>query len=289
MSRTLPSLSALKCSLPRLAPQPIASSSSSSRPFHSTSPSYASRATKEAARKRRNANMDLQDRLHASSAGLADPILGFVNPSITETKRRVPLPDGPTGWDGCKLSKIIIHPSTIHNLPPPNYQLGETPQFLRPDLTRQDRQLLFGATPNVTAALKATTPETMEQVVKDQEKQSEMMLRIMDLRHASRSLIASFNKKRVIAEFGGAHGTNTGDSVVIAALLTLKIRSLNEHVISNRKDIFNARALRLLTSKRAKVLRYLRRKEPKRYYQTLEDLGLDPRAVEGELIIRTKY
>jgi len=41
----------------------------------------------------------------------------------------------------------------------------------------------------------------------------------------------------------------------------------------------------MLVQKRAKVLKYLKRKKPGEYEKTLADIGLEKRAVEGELFI----
>ena len=60
---------------------------------------------------------------------------------------------------------------------------------------------------------------------------------------------------------------------------------MNEHILANPHDVHNKRSLRLLVQKRAKVLKYLKRKQPEEYDKTLVDIGLDKRAVEGELFI----
>lgn len=41
----------------------------------------------------------------------------------------------------------------------------------------------------------------------------------------------------------------------------------------------------MMVQKRAKVLKYLKRRKPAEYEQTLADIGLDKRTVEGELLI----
>lgn len=116
-----------------------------------------------------------------------------------------------------------------------------------------------------------------------QEKQSEMVMRILDLRNASRKEINKMNKRRIIEEFGNGE---SGSSFVQVALLTMKIRGLNEHLLAKRKDIQNRHAMREDIFSRAKHLRYIKRKWPDRYDQILIDCGLHPRAVEGELITK---
>lgn len=79
--------------------------------------------------------------------------------------------------------------------------------------------MIFGAVPHVTSALKfnnEASPAVREagaaQVLEDQDKQSEMLMRILDLRNASRERINAVNRDRVVKEFG--EGWNTGSSAV---------------------------------------------------------------------------
>ena len=70
-----------------------------------------------------------------------------------------------------------------------------------------------------------------------------------------------------------------------AALLTYRIRNLWNHLTKFRRDIGNRRGLRKLVHERAKVLRYLKRKDQDRYETVLERLALEPESVEGELVV----
>jgi small subunit ribosomal protein S15 len=65
--------------------------------------------------------------------------------------------------------------------------------------------------------------------------------------------------------------------------LTHKIRSLAEHLSANPKDNSNKRSLRSLVHKRQQILKYFARKEPLQYEPLLADLGLERKAVEGEI------
>lgn len=60
---------------------------------------------------------------------------------------------------------------------------------------------------------------------------------------------------------------------------------MNEHILANPHDVHNKRSLTLLVHKRARVLKYLKRKKPEEYGKALADMGLDRRTVEGELLI----
>ena len=52
-----------------------------------------------------------------------------------------------------------------------------------------------------------------------------------------------------------------------------------------RKDVATRRSLRSLVHQRAKILKYLKRLDRDRYEVCLERLGLEPGAVEGELLV----
>ena len=69
------------------------------------------------------------------------------------------------------------------------------------------------------------------------------------------------------------------------ALLTYQIRNLWTHLMSFKRDVANRRSLRMLIHQRAKLLRYLRRKDRDRYETILDRLALEPESVEGELVV----
>lgn len=72
-------------------------------------------------------------------------------------------------------------------------------------------------------------------------------------------------------------------------MLTYRIRNLHEHLETGaRHDNQNRRSMTMLVHKRAKLLKYLRRTSPARYEAILPRLGLEPRAVEGEIVVGGK-
>lgn len=85
-------------------------------------------------------------------------------------------------------------------------------------------------------------------------------------------------------------GPDTGSSEVQAAVLTAKIRAMQQMMESMgavNKDKHNKRNLRLLVHKRQKILRYLKKKEKGgiRYRNVVEALGLDEDAIQKELFL----
>lgn len=79
--------------------------------------------------------------------------------------------------------------------------------------------MIFGAVPHASSALKYNhdlgpdaREAAMTTVMAEQDRQSEMLLRILDLRNASRERINAVNRERVVEEFGA--GWDTGSSAV---------------------------------------------------------------------------
>jgi small subunit ribosomal protein S15 len=70
-----------------------------------------------------------------------------------------------------------------------------------------------------------------------------------------------------------------------AALLTMDIRNLRAHLIKNMHDERGTHKLRNMAYKRKRILEYLKRLDRVRYDKCLMEIGVDKRAVEGELVI----
>lgn len=68
--------------------------------------------------------------------------------------------------------------------------------------------------------------------------------------------------------------------------MTYRIHYLVAQLRSNVTDIHNRRVLKRYVMQRKHVLAYLKRESEDRYDVLLPRLGLSPRAVEGEIIIR---
>lgn len=67
--------------------------------------------------------------------------------------------------------------------------------------------------------------------------------------------------------------------------MTSRIHSLSAHLIAQPRDVHNRRPLRSLIQQRVKVLKYLRSLDVKRYEDCLGKIGVEARAVEGEVIV----
>jgi len=85
--------------------------------------------------------------------------------------------------------------------------------------------------------------------------------------------IVGARKKEIVQEFAQEPG-DTGSPEVQIALLTEHIRNLTEHLKQHKKDFTSRRGLLMMVGTRSKLLRYLRRKNPKRYQDVIDRLGL---------------
>ena len=80
-------------------------------------------------------------------------------------------------------------------------------------------------------------------------------------------------KPRIIEDFR-IHQTDTGSPDVQVALLTERINHLTGHLKLHRKDHTSRRGLLVMVGRRARLLKYINREEPKRYETIIQRLGL---------------
>lgn len=184
------------------------------------------------------------------------------------------------------------------------------PTRLNFGLTTEDRTLLFKDLPEVTAedrivhssmvfnqggglnqsmGVSQSSADEMAMIERQEGVSSDRLARILDLRNASGKGIDVENKKRILQHFG-THERDVGSVEAQAALMTYRLHLLHDHLSQQRfrKDNTTRRNMTLLVHKRAKLLKYLKRTEPKRYDALLPRIGVHPRAVEGELIVPSR-
>jgi len=80
-------------------------------------------------------------------------------------------------------------------------------------------------------------------------------------------------KTEIIKEFQ-INEKDTGSSEVQIAILTSRIVSLTEHLRTHRKDYHSRRGLIAMTSRRRKLLDYIKRKDLNRYNDLLQRLKI---------------
>ncbi len=80
-------------------------------------------------------------------------------------------------------------------------------------------------------------------------------------------------KKALVAKFGGAD-KNTGSAPVQIAILTAEIENLKNHLEIHKKDNHSRRGILAMVAKRRKLSAYLKKKDPAKYAEVIEALGL---------------
>lgn len=66
----------------------------------------------------------------------------------------------------------------------------------------------------------------------------------------------------------------------------MRIHTAADHMAAMPRDVHSKHGLRALVMQRAKILKYLKGRNLERYVQCLGDIGVEQRAVEGEIIVR---
>ena len=85
--------------------------------------------------------------------------------------------------------------------------------------------------------------------------------------------LSKSEKEAIIHEYGRA-GNDTGSPEVQIALLTTRINQLTEHLKSHKHDEHSRRGLLKMVGQRRRHLTYLSRKDPERYKEIIQWLGL---------------
>ncbi len=81
------------------------------------------------------------------------------------------------------------------------------------------------------------------------------------------------DKKEIIEKFQRKEG-DTGSPEVQIALLSERIRYLNDHFKEHKKDHHSRRGLLKLVGQRRRLLNYLKRKDVERYRAVIKELGI---------------
>lgn len=281
--------------------------------LHTTAPVEESKR-RRASRLRRTANLerrDIKERLFALSR--PDPVLAH---QLND--------EGYTYWKNSELAQLILSKEEVWGLAEDRRgQLVPVEPLPRPDdaqvdaqaaefggprrlnfgLGEEERRTLFQSLPRVmtedrvldAASVHAGRDQGADILVaehaqseEEQQQSAAALARILDLRNASGKGIQVENTRRIVQHFGAREndqGPDTGSPEVQAAILTYRIRNLAEHLGQARHDHSNRRSMAKLVHQRARVLRYLKSRDPIRYQAFLPRIGVEARAVEGEVIV----
>ncbi|EDK42013.1 hypothetical protein PVL30_000184 [Lodderomyces elongisporus] len=131
------------------------------------------------------------------------------------------------------------------------------------------------------------------EVLRENEKQKaqrkkDALLTILNLKNTDnsdkRKMAVKFAREELQREPG-----DTASPEVQAAVSTVKIHFMMRHVKENKHDHPTRLLVRNLVQSRQKILRYLKKKNPERYYYALAKLGLTDDVVVKEFTMGYKY
>ena len=86
-------------------------------------------------------------------------------------------------------------------------------------------------------------------------------------------MLTKTRKEKVIHDYE-KHAGDTGSPEVQIAILTERINELTDHFKAHRKDHSSRRGLLKMVSKRASLLKFVGKEDPKRYREIINRLGL---------------
>jgi len=86
-------------------------------------------------------------------------------------------------------------------------------------------------------------------------------------------MLTSEQKKEIISTYGGDEA-NSGSAEVQVALLTARIKDLQDHFKAYPKDHAGRRGLLKMVGRRRRLLKYIRLKDVNRYRTLIQQLGL---------------
>lgn len=86
-------------------------------------------------------------------------------------------------------------------------------------------------------------------------------------------MLNSVKKAEVVKEYQKAEG-DTGSTEVQVALISTRIRELQDHFTKHKKDVHSRLGLTKLVSQRRRLLKYLKAKNQDAYRKLIERLGI---------------
>lgn len=229
----------------------IGASSSSTRGFHSTA-SASARGVSAYVKSLRRIQKHYARQLQKPKPEVVDPVLGRPNVPFME-----------------RLKATLAEPTNLSfGLPPSNTE-----------------KLMYGAE---HATLLRKSELEYGHVTELEAHKREATRRIVSMQNAGQQERKKFAKAFAAAEFARFEG-DTGSSEVQAAIATIQIHFLVNHMKEHKGDNLNMRKLNMLVQGRQAILKYLRRSNPERYYWAIEKLGLNDDAVTQEFSMSRRY
>lgn len=102
---------------------------------------------------------------------------------------------------------------------------------------------------------------------------SEPVRRVLSMDNGTQAEVTQARKNKAIEAFQDRPG-DTGSTKVQVAVLTVKIKAMQEHMVKHKKDQVSKRGLMSMVHRRRKLLKYYKRKDFDGYAETIKSLGL---------------
>lgn len=145
--------------------------------------------------------------------------------------------------------------------------------------------LLFGSE---VATMSGTLSGSKADMASKLANKREAVNRILSLRNGNSASVLKHKTRLAREEFERFPG-DTGSPEVQAAVHTVRIHHLADHLRENKQDIENTIVLNQLVQDRRKMLAYLKRKNPEKYFFTIEKLGLTDTSATAEFQLNRNY
>lgn len=148
-------------------------------------------------------------------------------------------------------------------------------------------KLLYGAEKAALDKISGTQV-LHESIRKLEEKKKRALTTILNLKNTNAQDKKSLAIKLAREDFA-RHEGDTASPEVQAAVYTIKIHFGMNHVKQFPKDKAHIQSVRELVQKRQKILKYLKKDDPKNYYHTIEKLGLTDDVITREFSMSKQY
>ncbi|KAI5967763.1 hypothetical protein CANMA_002943 [Candida margitis] len=153
---------------------------------------------------------------------------------------------------------------------------------------RTEMEKLLYAAEKLSLENTSTNEEIRGEVQRVEENKKSAVLTILNLRNTNskdkKKLAIMYAREELQREPG-----DTASPEVQAAVMTVKIHFGMRHVKENKNDHATTEIVRELVQYRQKILRYLKRKDPKKYYYALAKLGLTDDVISAEFNMGRQY
>ena len=168
-----------------------------------------------------------------------------------------------------------------------NQELQEQSNLAKGYQRDEVEKLLYGAS---KASLDKHSGSTIlrESVNAAEERKRRALLTILNIKNTSASDRKAIALRYAMSEFR-RHEGDTASPEVQAAVLTVKIHMDINHVRQNPKDKAHIQYVRQLVQQRQRILKYLKRDDPEKYYYAIAKLGLSDDVIMTEFNMSKQY